>query len=371
MSIRLANVSKDFGNTKVLSDISVEIEPGEFFVMVGPSGSGKSTLLRMIAGLTSVTDGRIYFNERDVTDLPPKDRKLAMVFQNYALLPFMNVAQNVRFGLENQDLTDDEKNKRVDWALDLVHLTDLRDRKPKELSGGQQQRVSLARALSTKAPVVLMDEPLSNLDAQLRTEMREEIARLHREIGMTLIYVTHDQVEAMTMGDRILVLDDEKIQQLGTPLDLYNHPANEFVAKFIGSPEMNLLPITVSDEGDRFSIGDTFWTDNAFVLPFDLPAGSYHLGIRPEKLVPVSIANPDTITAKVKSLQQLGNDTLIFCDFDGQSLVSRVPEQFTVAVGAELNLLLPANADEWHLFNIDDGERIAVAPVKGAAAYGA
>ena len=351
MSIRLANVSKDFGNTKVLSDISVEIEPGEFFVMVGPSGSGKSTLLRMIAGLTSVTDGRIYFNERDVTDLPPKDRKLAMVFQNYALLPFMNVAQNVRFGLENQDLTDDEKNKRVDWALDLVHLTDLRDRKPKELSGGQQQRVSLARALATKAPVVLMDEPLSNLDAQLRTEMREEIARLHREIGMTLIYVTHDQVEAMTMGD--------------------NHPANEFVAKFIGSPEMNLLPITVSDEGDRFSIGDTFWTDNAFVLPFDLPAGSYHLGIRPEKLVPVSIANPDTITAKVKSLQQLGNDTLIFCDFDGQSLVSRVPEQFTVAVGAELNLLLPANADEWHLFNIDDGERIAVAPVKEAAAYGA
>ena len=313
----------------------------------------------MIAGLTSVTDGRIYFNERDVTDLPPKDRKLAMVFQNYALLPFMNVAQNVRFGLENQDLTDDEKNKRVDWALDLVHLTDLRDRKPKELSGGQQQRVSLARALATKAPVVLMDEPLSNLDAQLRTEMREEIARLHREIGMTLIYVTHDQVEAMTMGDRILVLD------------LYNHPANEFVAKFIGSPEMNLLPITVSDEGDRFSIGDTFWTDNAFVLPFDLPAGSYHLGIRPEKLVPVSIANPDTITAKVKSLQQLGNDTLIFCDFDGQSLVSRVPEQFTVAVGAELNLLLPANADEWHLFNIDDGERIAVAPVKEAAAYGA
>ena len=360
MSIRLANVSKDFGNTKVLSDISVEIEPGEFFVMVGPSGSGKSTLLRMIAGLTSVTDGRIYFNERDVTDLPPKDRKLAMVFQNYALLPFMNVAQNVRFGLENQDLTDDEKNKRVDWALDLVHLTDLRERKPKELSG-----------LATKAPVVLMDEPLSNLDAQLRTEMREEIARLHREIGMTLIYVTHDQVEAMTMGDRILVLDDEKIQQLGTPLDLYNHPANEFVAKFIGSPEMNLLPITVSDEGDRFSIGDTFWTDNAFVLPFDLPAGSYHLGIRPEKLVPVSIANPDTITAKVKSLQQLGNDTLIFCDFDGQSLVSRVPEQFTVAVGAELNLLLPANADEWHLFNIDDGERIAVAPVKEAAAYGA
>lgn len=255
--------------------------------------------------------------------------------------------------------------------MDLVHLTDLRDRKPKELSGGQQQRVSLARALATKAPVVLMDEPLSNLDAQLRTEMREEIARLHREIGMTLIYVTHDQVEAMTMGDRILVLDDEKIQQLGTPLDLYNHPANEFVAKFIGSPEMNLLPITVSDEGDRFSIGDTFWTDNAFVLPFDLPAGSYHLGIRPEKLVPVSIANPDTITAKVKSLQQLGNDTLIFCDFDGQSLVSRVPEQFTVAVGAELNLLLPANADEWHLFNIDDGERIAVAPVKEAAAYGA
>lgn len=372
MSIRLANVSKDFGNTKVLSDVSVEIEPGEFFVMVGPSGSGKSTLLRMIAGLTSVTDGRIYFNDRDVTDLPPKDRKLAMVFQNYALLPFMNVAQNIRFGLENQDLNDDEKSKRVEWALDLVHLSDLRDRKPKELSGGQQQRVSLARALATKAPVVLMDEPLSNLDAQLRTEMREEIARLHREIGMTLIYVTHDQVEAMTMGDRILVLDDEKIQQLGTPLDLYNHPANEFVAKFIGSPEMNLMPITINDDGDRFSIGDTFWTDNAFVLPFDLPAGSYHLGIRPEKLVPVSIANPDTITAKVKSLQQLGNDTLIFCDFDGQTLVSRVPEQFTIAVGADLNLLLPANADEWHLFDSNNGVRItAAAPAREAVEYGA
>ena len=372
MSIRLANVSKDFGNTKVLSDVSVEIEPGEFFVMVGPSGSGKSTLLRMIAGLTSVTDGRIYFNDRDVTDLPPKNRKLAMVFQNYALLPFMNVAQNIRFGLENQDLNDDEKSKRVDWALDLVHLSDLRDRKPKELSGGQQQRVSLARALATKAPVVLMDEPLSNLDAQLRTEMREEIARLHREIGMTLIYVTHDQVEAMTMGDRILVLDDEKIQQLGTPLDLYNHPANEFVAKFIGSPEMNLMPITINDDGDRFSIGDTFWTDNAFVLPFDLPAGSYHLGIRPEKLVPVSIANPDTITAKVKSLQQLGNDTLIFCDFDGQTLVSRVPEQFTIAVGADLNLLLPANADEWHLFDSNNGVRItAAAPAREAVEYGA
>ncbi|KRN27283.1 ABC-type sugar transport system, ATPase component [Lactobacillus selangorensis] len=357
MSIRLTNVSKGFEHTQVLSDISVTIAPGEFFVMVGPSGSGKSTLLRIIAGLTSVTAGQIYFDEREVTALPPKERNLSMVFQNYALLPFMNVAQNVRFGLDNQQLSANEKNKRVDWALDLVHLSGLRDRKPKALSGGQQQRVSLARALAAKTPLVLMDEPLSNLDAQLRAEMRAEIIRLHREIGMTLIYVTHDQVEAMTMGDRILVLDAEQIQQLGTPLELYNHPANEFVAKFIGTPEMNIVPITVN-EHNQFSLGTEFAAQQAVPVPFALPAGHYHLGIRPEQLVPLAAAGTAALPATVADVQQLGNDTLIFSDCNGQQLVSRIPQQFEVAVGSRLQLAVPPQKGAWHLFDAQTGAAI-------------
>ena len=371
--LSLRHIDKIYdNNVQAVFDFNLEIKDKEFIVFVGPSGCGKSTTLRMIAGLEDISAGEFYIDDKLMNDVEPKDRDIAMVFQSYALYPHMSVYDNMAFGLKLKKTPKEEIDKRVREAARILEIEDYLDRKPKALSGGQRQRVALGRAIVRNAKVFLMDEPLSNLDAQLRTEMREEIARLHREIGMTLIYVTHDQVEAMTMGDRILVLDDEKIQQLGTPLDLYNHPANEFVAKFIGSPEMNLMPITINDDGDRFSIGDTFWTDNAFVLPFDLPAGSYHLGIRPEKLVPVSIANPDTITAKVKSLQQLGNDTMIFCDFDGQTLVSRVPEQFTIAVGADLNLLLPANADEWHLFDSNNGVRItAAAPAREAVEYGA
>ena len=231
MSIRLANVSKDFGNTKVLSDISVEIEPGEFFVMVGPSGSGKSTLLRMIAGLTSVTDGRIYFNERDVTDLPPKDRKLAMVFQNYALLPFMNVAQNVRFGLENQDLTDDEKNKRVDWALDLVHLTDLRERKPKELSGGQQQRLCIARALAVQPQILLLDEPASALDPVSTSKLEDTLKQLRSKY--TMVMVTHNMQQASRISDYTAFFHLGHVIEYNSTAEIFTNPKGKITEDYI------------------------------------------------------------------------------------------------------------------------------------------
>ena len=248
--IELINISKSYDKQKnVLKEINLTIEEGEYFVLVGPSGSGKSTLLRMIAGLEEISDGVLKIDSKAVNHLPPKDRNLSMVFQNYALYPHLTVEQNVLFGLNAKKVDKAEQQKRLKEAAEMLGLTELLKRKPRELSGGQRQRVALARSIVSQAPLCLMDEPLSNLDAKLRANMRVEIRRLQKRLGLTMIYVTHDQVEAMTMGDRIMVLNEGTIQQVGKPITLYNEPQNLFVASFIGSPKMNLGRAAFSEDG--------------------------------------------------------------------------------------------------------------------------
>ncbi|MCT2907366.1 ABC transporter ATP-binding protein [Schleiferilactobacillus harbinensis] len=372
MVIKLAHLSKHYGDTPVLEDIDATIEEGEFYVLVGPSGSGKSTILRIIAGLIPASGGDIYFNDKKVTEAAPKDRHLAMVFQNYALLPFMSVAETIRFGLHNLHLSEAEENDRVADALKMVHLTELADRKPKELSGGQQQRVAVARAIATKANLVLMDEPLSNLDAQLRNEMREELVELHKELKMTLIYVTHDQTEAMTMGERIMVLNDHKVQQVGTPLDLYNHPRNEFVATFIGSPKMNMFTVAVDELGKTATLVITDEDQRPAVIPLPepLPAGTYRLGVRPEKIklsltstsaydVPVQVVN-------VASLGRASNVTLRNHDID---FIADVAEQFPEDAQATF-VTFPTEAADLHFFAPDTGLAIASPEEKAGVSHG-
>src|SRR3954454_9303414 len=274
-------VEKVYDNdVHAVHDLSLEIRDGEFVVLVGPSGCGKTTALRMVAGLEEITDGRISIGERVVNDLTPKERDIAMVFQNYALYPHLSVADNIAFGLRLRHTPKEVVEERVAWAANFLGLTPYLQRRPKELSGGQRQRVAMGRAIVRKPQVFLMDEPLSNLDAKLRVQMRAEIARIQQEMSVTTIYVTHDQVEAMTMGDRVAVLKDGLLQQVGTPRDLYDHPDNVFVAGFIGSPAMNLLNLPTTDGGVKF--GD-------MVQPVQRTALSgagekVVIGVRPEDL---------------------------------------------------------------------------------------
>ncbi|HEU5479992.1 MAG TPA: sn-glycerol-3-phosphate ABC transporter ATP-binding protein UgpC, partial [Candidatus Tumulicola sp.] len=249
-SVVVNDVRKSFGTTAVLHGVNVTIEDGEFVVLVGPSGCGKSTLLRMIAGLENITSGEISIGDRVVNNLPPKARDVAMVFQNYALYPHMTVAANMAFSMKLRGAAQDETDARVKRAAEILGLSNLLERFPRQLSGGQRQRVAMGRAIVRDPKVFLFDEPLSNLDAALRGQTRVEIAKLHRELGATTIYVTHDQVEAMTMADKIVVLRDGNVMQVGAPLDLYNAPANQFVAGFIGSPKMNFLPARLAGTGD-------------------------------------------------------------------------------------------------------------------------
>ncbi|WP_100330235.1 ABC transporter ATP-binding protein [Bacillus xiapuensis] len=308
--IEIENLSKSYDQKHyVLNGIDVTIEEGEFFVLVGPSGSGKSTLLRMIAGLEEISGGTLRMNGQEVNHLPPKQRNLSMVFQNYALYPHLTVEQNILFGLKAKRVSKEEQKKRLIKAADMMGLTDYLKRKPRQLSGGQRQRVALARAVVSDAPLCLMDEPLSNLDAKLRAQMRTEIRRLQRQLGLTMIYVTHDQIEAMTMGDRIMVLNDGKIQQVGNPIELYNEPANLFVASFIGSPRMNL--------GSAVLKGNVLLIENEYeVLLSDqtvhaLPQNEpLTVGIRPEHLTPATGMLPSHQLETV-NVEQLGNETLL------------------------------------------------------------
>lgn len=350
--------------TPVLDDISADIAEGEFYVLVGPSGSGKSTLLRIIAGLIPATKEDVYFGDKKVTNLEPKDRHLAMVFQNYALLPFMSVADNISFGLHNLKLDPTEEAKRVNDALDMVHLTEFRDRKPKELSGGQQQRVALARAIATKASLVLMDEPLSNLDAQLRNEMRQEIVQLHKELGMTLLYVTHDQVEAMTMGERIMVLNDHAIQQVGTPLDLYNHPANQFVATFVGTPKMNMFDATVDalQHHATLELLDAQQHSVTLSLPAQVGAGAYQVGIRPEKIQLSDHATENSFPVRVMSVANLGRESSVTLVNNGHEFIASVPEQYPVPENQIVYAAFPTAAADLHFFDIKSGQAVNDAP---------
>jgi len=249
-SIKLNSITKIYeGNVLAVDDFSIDIADKEFIVLVGPSGCGKSTVLRCIAGLEAVTKGELYINDRLVNDVPPKDRDIAMVFQNYALYPHMTVYKNLAFGLENRKMPKKEIDQKVRAAARLLGIEDLLKRKPRAMSGGQRQRVALGRALVREPAAFLLDEPLSNLDAKLRTSMRAEIIKLHQRLGATFVYVTHDQIEAMTMGDRIVVMDQGRVQQIDTPQNLYDHPANQFVAGFIGNPQMNFLDVVVERAG--------------------------------------------------------------------------------------------------------------------------
>lgn len=325
MSITLKNVRKDYdAQTEVLKDISVNVETGEFFVIVGPSGCGKSTLLRMIAGLTPITAGEVSIDETVVNDFPPKARKLTMVFQNYALFPFMNVWDNVAFGLKARKMDQADVKQRVDEALKMVNLTELAKRKPRELSGGQRQRVALARAVASDAKICLMDEPLSNLDAQLRIKMRQEIYALQRKLGLTLIYVTHDQIEAMTMADHIMILNDKHVQQIGTPSEIYQNPANDFVAKFFGTPQINILNAHRS-KTDNHVLNVS--SDLKIALDEEVPAENVKIGIRPNDMK-VEATESVEANATVKNTEFLGDETIIYATLNsGEDIHALVPGQ--------------------------------------------
>ncbi|QEL22485.1 sn-glycerol-3-phosphate ABC transporter ATP-binding protein UgpC [Bosea sp. F3-2] len=317
-TIELKGVRKSFGSVDVIHDLDLKVEGGEFIVFVGPSGCGKSTLLRMIAGLEEVTDGDILIAGWDVTDLDPSKRGIAMVFQSYALYPHMSVRENLAFGLEIARTPAAEIRKQVDLAADILKIGPLLERRPGQLSGGQRQRVAIGRAIVRKPQVFLFDEPLSNLDAELRVSMRVEIARLHRELGNTMIYVTHDQTEAMTLADRIVVLRDGKIEQVGTPREVYENPANLFVAGFIGSPRMNIVD-GVCVAANRVSIAGT-----EIELDRPMPAApkeAIKLGIRPEHWS-VGERRENSLPAQVEFAEYLGSTRYLHCKLDNGDIVT-------------------------------------------------
>ena len=292
------------GSVVAVDGLTLDVDDGEFLILVGPSGCGKSTALRMVAGLERISDGAISIGDRVVNDVPSKDRDVAMVFQNYALYPHMTVEKNLAFGLRRRGMARDQVRRRVQEISEMLGLQDLRRRRPGQLSGGQRQRVAMGRALVREPEVFLLDEPLSNLDAKLRVEMRSELKRLRQRVGVTTIYVTHDQVEAITLGDRIAVLSDGILQQVGAPQDVYDHPANVFVAGFIGSPAMNLL--TANARGGRIAVGDVVLSEGA------VPDGEVLVGIRPEGLRPAGERHEGpTFEVRVEVVEPLGDEVLV------------------------------------------------------------
>ncbi|MCX7838657.1 MAG: ABC transporter ATP-binding protein [Anaerolineae bacterium] len=314
-NIRFESVRKVFGKVVAANDITLEIKDGEFMVLLGPSGCGKTTLLRCLAGLERVDGGRIFIGERDVTDLPPRDRKIAMVFQSYAVFPHLTVFDNIAFGLKMQNRPRDEIKRRVEESARLLELSDLLGRYPAQLSGGQRQRVAVARAIVMQAQVLLMDEPLSNLDALLRLQMRAELKRLHQEIRATTIYVTHDQVEALSLGDRIAVMQSGRIVQCDVPMKIYDYPANKFVGGFIGTPPMNFLPgvVRVNGRGTNVVVGEAHIAPASSIAPALAAKNGQPilLGIRPENLALASSPQPNTIRARVLVVEPLGSHKLL------------------------------------------------------------
>ncbi len=314
-SVSIRSVKKNFGDVPILHGVDIEIQDGSFTVLVGPSGCGKSTLLRMIAGLEETSGGEIHIGARQVNDLPPKERDIAMVFQNYALYPHMTVGQNMAFSLTLAKKPQDEIDAKVARAADILALGSLLDRYPRQLSGGQRQRVAMGRAIVRDPQVFLFDEPLSNLDAKLRVAMRSEIKELHQRLKTTSIYVTHDQIEAMTMGDQIVVMRDGRIEQTGSPLDLYDMPANQFVAGFIGSPAMNFLPGKLVVDGQQCQVE----LQDGLRLPLPRPLAGQNgqpviFGTRPEHL---TLVDSGGITARVAVLEPTGMDTFVACRHEG------------------------------------------------------
>ena len=351
-SLSIKNIRKSFGSTEVLKGISIDVTTGEFLVLVGPSGCGKSTLLNLIAGLEKNTSGEIYIGDQLVNRVSPKDRDIAMVFQSYALYPNMNVRKNISFGLETRKVPKPEIEETVQKVAEMLQIEELLDRKPSQLSGGQRQRVAMGRALSRSPSIFLFDEPLSNLDAKLRVEMRTEIKLLHQRIASTIVYVTHDQIEAMTLADRIAIMKDGIVQQLDTPRNVYDNPTNLFVAGFIGSPAMNFIPCPVVKHGDDFCLHMETGEKT-----FTIPAGrngqvlsrwvdsKVILGLRPEQIsdgFPHQKENHriHPIESVVKVIEPTGPDTLVFVKINGKEVTCRVHPSAAEPPGQTMTLML-------------------------------
>lgn len=362
--VTLKSVVKRFGRVEVVHGVDLEIEGNEFVVLVGPSGCGKSTILRMVAGLEKITEGKILIDGKVINDVAPKDRGIAMVFQNYALYPHMNVFDNMSFGLKISKTPKDEIEKRVKETADILELQDLLHRKPFELSGGQRQRVAMGRAMVRKPSIFLFDEPLSNLDAKLRTQMRTEMKLLHQKVKSTIIYVTHDQVEAMTLADRIVVMNNGYIEQVGGPIDLFENPSNIFVAGFIGSPPMNLTPARIDSAGENFEL--SFSGGLRIPIPEKPDSGIRNdmeviMGLRTEDL---TIDNGDNVNMPeewkvngiVEVVEPLGGETNMHMDIQGVKLTARSEGRRVIKPGEKIRLAL--NLKHLHIFDAESTSSI-------------
>lgn len=361
-NLSFKNINKVYtGETYAVSDFNLEIKDEEFVVLIGPSGCGKSTLLRMIAGLEEITGGELYIDDELANNKEPKDRDIAMVFQNYALYPHKSVFENMAFGLKMRKVPKDEINKVVTETAKILGIEDLLNRKPRALSGGQKQRVVLGRAIVRKPKVFLMDEPLSNLDAKLRVQTRAEIVKLHKKLKTTFIYVTHDQTEAMTMGDRIVIMNNGRIQQQGSPRELYNKPSNKFVASFIGSPQMSFINVKVTTVGDKARLVnddiDILLEDN---LSSELKRLGYKekdiiLGIRPEDVIAFS-DDPNSIEVTVDLVENLGSEQFIYFNIGKSNMTSKINEDVDIDFGEKLKVNI--DLEKIHLFDKATENRI-------------
>lgn len=358
LSIEIKDLQLNFGSTKVLNSLNIDIAEGEFLVLLGPSGCGKSTLLNCIAGLLDVTDGQIFINGKNVTWEEPKDRGIGMVFQSYALYPQMTVRGNLTFGLKNQRMSKAEIKKRIDHASEVLQIEPLLDRKPAALSGGQRQRVAIGRALVRDVDVFLFDEPLSNLDAKLRSELRVEIKRLHQRLNNTMVYVTHDQIEALTLADRIAVMRGGYIQQLDSPATIYNKPTNLFVAGFIGSPAMSMLNGSIEGNGEIA----TFMIGNQQVPLAGYDGGEVStnkdaiLGVRPEHVTIAHTSEHGGLKAVVEIDEPMGSDSLLWMMVEGQQLSVRVAPEDTLPIGTEVYLSFDMSKSS--LFDVKSEQRL-------------
>lgn len=360
-SLSLRGINKKYtGGVVAVSDFNLEIEDKEFIILVGPSGCGKSTTLRMIAGLEEITEGELYIDDKLVNDVAPRDRDIAMVFQNYALYPHMTVYDNMAFGLKLRKTPKEDIKRRVTQAAEILGIDHLLDRKPKALSGGQRQRVALGRAIVREPKVFLMDEPLSNLDAKLRVQMRTEIGKLHKNLQTTFVYVTHDQTEAMTMGSRIVVMKDGIVQQVASPQTLYDNPVNVFVAGFIGSPQMNFIEADITEEGNRVAL--TFGSQQIFLpegksakLDKNYIGKTVIIGIRPEDIYDEQGfigATPETVVnTKVEIIEMMGAETYIYLLLEDKQFVGRVDPRTTSKTGDSIRVAFDGN--KVHIFDKD------------------
>jgi multiple sugar transport system ATP-binding protein len=361
----IRNLFKRFLHVEVLKGINIEIEHGEFLILVGPSGCGKSTLLNIIAGLDSASEGEIFIGDRNVIDVSPKDRDIAMVFQSYALYPSMTVRENIEFAMKMRKVQQAERDEVVSRVAKILQMENLLERRPSQLSGGQRQRVAMGRAIARNPAVFLFDEPLSNLDAKLRVEMRAEIKALHQRLGSTIVYVTHDQVEAMTLGDKIAVMRDGRVEQFGSPEEIYDRPANVYVAGFIGAPSMNLVPTTLGQRGDRLgceihAANGVCWVDLAAANKSLAVGTTVMLGIRPEHFKISTEIAPQVFSMNVDLLEPTGADTYAYGEIQGVRCAVRIPPKFMRSPGATLNVSL--DTAQLSVFDAASGSRIEMNP---------